>query len=78
MTAPLRFMLDTNIASFIVRGANEALKAKLRAHPGWAAVRAVREGRVLVVDTTLVGRPGVRMGEAARHIRRLLYPDGAR
>ena len=51
--------------------------AKLRAHPGWTAVRAVREGRILVVDTTLVGRPGVRMGEAARHLRRLLYPDGA-
>ena len=31
MTAPRRFMLDTNIASFIVRGANEALKTKLRA-----------------------------------------------
>ena len=51
--------------------------AKLRAHPAWSAVRAVREGRVLVVDTTLVGRPGVRMGEAARHLRRLLYPEGA-
>ena len=51
--------------------------AKLRTHPGWAAVRAVREGRVLVVDTMLVGRPGVRMGEAARHLRRLLYPERA-
>ncbi|MEK0430330.1 MAG: hypothetical protein RL139_134 [Gemmatimonadota bacterium] len=44
----------------------------IRRHPGWAAVRAVREGRVLVVDTALVGRPGVRMGEAAAHLRRLL------
>lgn len=59
----------------ILVGPNSA--AKLRAHPGWSAVRAVREGRVLVVDTTLVGRPGVRMGEAARHLRRLLYPPGA-
>lgn len=50
--------------------------AKLRTHPAWSAVRAVREGRVLVVDTMLVGRPGVRMGEAARHLRRLLYPEG--
>lgn len=60
----------------ILVGPNSA--AKLRAHPGWATVRAVREGRVLIVDTMLVGRPGVRMGEAARHLRRLLYPEGAR
>lgn len=46
--------------------------AKLRAHAAWQSVRAVREGRLLVVDTTLVGRPGVRMGEAARHLRALL------
>ena len=52
--------------------------AKLRAHPGWAAVRAVREGRLLIVDTALVGRPGVRMGEAARHLRGLLYPEGSK
>jgi iron complex transport system substrate-binding protein len=51
--------------------------ARIRAHPGWAAVRAVREGRVIVIDTLLVGRPGVRMGEAARHLRRVLYPAGA-
>jgi ABC-type Fe3+-hydroxamate transport system substrate-binding protein len=60
----------------ILVGPNSAVK--LRAHPGWAAVRAVREGRVLIVDTMLVGRPGVRMGEAARHLRQLLYPEGAR
>ena len=59
----------------ILVGPNSA--ATLRAHPGWAAVRAVREGRVLVVDTMLVGRPGVRMGEAARHLRQLLYPGAA-
>ena len=45
---------------------------RIRRSPAWAAVRAVREGRVLVVDTALVGRPGVRMGEAAAHLRRLL------
>lgn len=60
----------------ILVGPNSA--ATLRAHPGWAAVRAVREGRILVVDTTLVGRPGVRMGEAARHLHALLYPEGSR
>ncbi|MEX2182276.1 MAG: helical backbone metal receptor [Gemmatimonadaceae bacterium] len=45
---------------------------RIRAHPGWQAVRAVREGRVITIDTTVVGRPGVRMGEAARYLRRVL------
>lgn len=60
----------------ILAGPNGA--ATLRAHPGWAAVRAVREGRVLVLDTSVVGRPGVRMGEAARHLRALLQAQGTR
>ncbi|MHB1297668.1 MAG: ABC transporter substrate-binding protein [Gemmatimonadaceae bacterium] len=60
----------------ILAGPNNA--ATIRAHPGWQAVRAVREGRVFVVDTTLVGRPGVRMGEAARHLRALILGDSAR
>ena len=59
----------------ILAGPNSA--ATIRAHPGWQAVRAVREGRVFVVDTTLVGRPGVRMGEAARHLRALILGDSA-
>jgi iron complex transport system substrate-binding protein len=48
---------------------------RIRNDPRWSAVRAVREGRVLVVDTTVVGRPGVRMGEAALSLRRLLHPE---
>jgi iron complex transport system substrate-binding protein len=43
--------------------------------PAWRAIRAVREGRVRIVDTTLVGRPSVRLGEAAVHLARLLHPD---
>jgi iron complex transport system substrate-binding protein len=42
--------------------------------PAWRAIRAVREGRVRIVDTTLVGRPSVRLGEAAVHLARLLHP----
>ncbi|MBI2408026.1 MAG: ABC transporter substrate-binding protein [Gemmatimonadetes bacterium] len=45
---------------------------KLRADPRWRTVAAVRAGRVLVFDTTLIGRPGVRMGEAARSLRALI------
>ena len=60
----------------VLAGPNSA--ARIRAHAGWQAVRAVREGRVLVIDTTIVGRPGVRMGEAAHFLRGLIFADSAR
>ena len=46
----------------------------LASSPLWQGVRAVREGRVFVIDTNLVGRPSVRAGEAAASIARLLHP----
>lgn len=58
--------------------AGPAGAATIRSHKGWAAIRAVREHHVLMVDTTLVGRPGVRMGEAARHLRALIFADSVR
>ena len=48
--------------------------SKLGASERWRGLPAVREGRVLVMDTVLVGRPGVRLGEAALSIARLLHP----
>lgn len=50
----------------------------LRAKPRWFGLPAVREGRVLVMDTVLVGRPGVRLGEAAVSIANLLHPGAIR
>ncbi len=52
--------------------------AKIKADPRWSAVPAVKEGRVLVVDTALVGRPAVRLGEAAVGIASLLHPGAVR
>jgi iron complex transport system substrate-binding protein len=49
-------------------------KSTIMTSPSWRGVRAVREGRVFVVDTNLVGRPSVRAGEAAASIARLLHP----
>jgi iron complex transport system substrate-binding protein len=46
----------------------------LQAKPRWLGLPAVRNGRVLVMDTVVVGRPGVRLGEAAVSIARLLHP----
>lgn len=47
--------------------------ATLSDRPAWRAVRAVREGRVLSVDGSLFGRPGPRMGEAARYLSERLH-----
>ena len=57
---------------FVLAGPEGA--ARIRASAPWHGVRAVREGRVLVVDTMLVGRPSVRLGEAAADLARLLHP----
>ena len=48
------------------------------ADPRWRALRAVRGDRLLVVDTTLVYRPGPRLGEAARSVARLLHPGAVK
>ena len=50
----------------------------LAARERWRRLPAVREGRVLVMDTVVVGRPGVRLGEAAVSIARLLHPGAIR
>jgi ABC-type Fe3+-hydroxamate transport system substrate-binding protein len=55
--------------------ANEALAARIRTDPAWRGLRAVRTGRVLIADEVLMGRPSVRMGEAAVALARLLHPD---
>lgn len=44
----------------------------LAADARWRAVEAIKRGRVLTIDTALLARPGVRMGEAARSLRQLL------
>ena len=71
--------LDVTIEDVVRRDPDVVLAgpesaARMRAAPAWRALRAVREGKVLVVDTVLVGRPGVRLGEAAVSLARLLHP----
>ena len=55
--------------------ANESLAARIQADPAWRELRAVRTGRVLIADEVLMGRPSVRMGEAAVALARLLHPE---
>jgi len=44
------------------------------ADPRWKALRAVRDGRVLVFDTTIVNGPSARVGASAVSLARLLHP----
>jgi iron complex transport system substrate-binding protein len=53
-------------------------RARYLADPRWRALRAVRENRLLAVDTTVVYRPGPRLGEAARSIANLLHPGAVK
>ena len=48
---------------------------RLRETSAWQAVPAVRAGHFAIADSALVGRPGMRLGEAARHVRRLVVGD---
>lgn len=48
---------------------------KMKESASWAAIPAVRAGRVLVYDTALVGRPSVQLGAAAYSLAKLLHPS---
>lgn len=61
---------------FIITGPEGA--EKIRNDPKWAEARAVKKKRILVADTSLVGRPSVRLGEAAVALARMLHPGSIR
>ena len=61
---------------FIITGPEG--KTKISADPRLAQLSAVREGRVLVADTAIVGRPSVRLGEAAVLLAKLFHPETSR
>ncbi len=51
---------------------------KILSDERWKIVRAARDQKILVVDTNLVARPSVRLGEAAVSIANLLHPGSVR
>lgn len=57
----------------VVAGATSA--RVFRTVPAWQALRAVREGRIVLVDTTLMAFPSVRLGEAAHVLATRLHPE---
>ncbi len=54
---------------------NPVTLAQIRQEPGFSAIRAVREGRVHLVDEMLVSRPTPRLVEGMIAIGRVLYPE---
>jgi ABC-type Fe3+-hydroxamate transport system substrate-binding protein len=46
----------------------------IESDPRWKIVRAAREQKIIVVDTNIVARPAVRLGEAAVSLATLLHP----
>ena len=57
---------------FILAGPEGA--KKIAGDRQWSAVPAVKNKRILVVDTMVVGRPSVKLGEAAISLALLLHP----
>lgn len=47
----------------------------LAARPGWSEIEAVQQGRVYLLDTDLISRPGPRLALALREVAAALYPD---
>lgn len=67
MSAPPRYMLDTNIASYMLRGGNPALSRRLAAVPmASVCISAVTQGELLY---GLARRPGSRgLAQAVREL----------
>ena len=61
---------------YFITGPEGAIK--VRGDARWAAAPAVKAGRILIADTILVGRPSVRLGEAAVSLAALLHPGALR
>ena len=51
---------------------------QIESDPRWGIVRAARDKKILVVDTLLVARPSVRLGEAAVSLANLFQPGTVR
>lgn len=58
---------------FLIVSAKTA--ARLKDIPAWRAVRAMRDGHLIIDDPILSGRPSVVLGMAANALARALHPD---
>ncbi len=56
---------------------NRISKEKIASEPGFQAIKAVREGKIFLVDEQLVSRPTPRILEGIEEIRKILYQTSA-
>lgn len=75
LTAEALIAHDPEVVLLAEVGASKVTPASVAARPGWAAVSAVRAGRVHNIDADRANRPGPRIVEALEEIARLCYPD---
>jgi len=54
---------------------NRITKTEIVQEPGFQAIKAVREGKIFLVDDQLVSRPTQRILEGINTIREILYPS---
>ncbi|CAN5795788.1 cobalamin-binding protein [soil metagenome] len=69
---------DPDIVMLPVGADPQRAVARLRTTAGWRELRAVREGRIALVDADLTNRPGPAIAESAEQMGRALRPHLAR
>jgi ABC-type Fe3+-hydroxamate transport system substrate-binding protein len=58
--------------------ASPTSRARILADPRWRTLRAVREGRVLTFDTTIVNGPSNRLGSSAVNLANVVHPGSVK
>lgn len=67
--------LDPDVIVDTTMAANHAPSRVRKDAPGWAKVRAVRDGHVVAVSDESVLRPGPRIADAVETFAKILYPE---
>lgn len=49
----------------------------VKARPGWSAIAAVRDNRIVGIDPDIISRPGPRIVDALEQLARALYPEAS-
>ncbi len=57
---------------------NPVTRQDILNEPGFQVIKAIREGRIYLVDETIVSRPTLRLLQGMRQIFEILYPDKKR
>jgi len=68
-------MADPDVILFPGSGALQLSDAQRRFWDRWPTLRAVQHGKLAVIDTDLMDRPGPRLFEAAWRLAQLLHPE---